>query len=70
MIKRAIIGFHQDEFEHWVAELACGHRRHMRHDPPWQVREWVITESGRNGRLGSELECVECQRQSTGEAGR
>jgi hypothetical protein len=61
MVKRAIVGFHQDEFGHWVAELACGHTRHVRHDPPWQQREWVITESGRNGRLGLELECVECE---------
>jgi len=24
VIKRAIIGFHQDEYDAWVAELACG----------------------------------------------
>lgn len=66
-MKRAITGFHQDESEHWVADLACGHSRHVRHDPPWQEREWVMTESGRNDRLGTELDCVECERQSTAE---
>ena len=64
MMKQAIIGFHQDEFDHWVADLACGHTQHVRHDPPWQEREWVTTTSGRNGKLGHKLECVECERES------
>ena len=40
-----LAGFHQDEEEHWVAELECGHGQHVRHDPPWQVRTWVTTEA-------------------------
>jgi len=44
-----------------VAELACGHTQHVRHDPPWQVRPWVLTESGRRARLGVELACTRCR---------
>jgi hypothetical protein len=32
---------------HWVAELECGHRQHMRHRPPFERREWVTTPEGR-----------------------
>jgi len=58
--QRAIVGFHQDEEGHWVAELACGHSQHMRHDPPWQVRPWVVSEDGRASRLGVQIGCVRC----------
>jgi hypothetical protein len=59
-IPRRIVGFHQDEEQDWVADLECGHTQHVRHDPPWQVRPWVITESGRAKFLGTTLECVKC----------
>ncbi|MBV9760965.1 MAG: DUF3565 domain-containing protein [Acidobacteriaceae bacterium] len=60
-MQRAIVGFHQDEQGHWVADLECGHTRHMRHDPPWQNRPWVQTEQGRAQFLGTLLVCVKCQ---------
>ena len=60
MTSRAIVGFHQDEESHWVADLECGHSQHVRHDPPWQVRPWVISVEGRNERLGTTLDCVKC----------
>ncbi len=59
-MERAITGFHQDEENHWVAELECGHTRHVRHDPPWQNRPWVLTEEGRAKFLGQKLGCVKC----------
>jgi hypothetical protein len=59
-LSRRIVGFHQDDEGHWVAELECGHTRHVRHDPPWQVREWVLSEGGRRGFIGTELGCVRC----------
>jgi hypothetical protein len=64
-MKQPITGFHLDGENHWVADLACGHRQHMRHDPPWMERPWILTEEGRRSRLGIELECKRCD-----EAGR
>jgi hypothetical protein len=61
-IPRKIVGFHQDEEQHWVAELECGHSQHVRHDPPWQTRSWVTTEAGRTSFIGQALRCVECVR--------
>lgn len=59
-IPRRIIGFHQDDEHHWVADLECGHTQHVRHDPPWQVREWVTTAAGRTSHLGTTLLCIGC----------
>ena len=57
-----ITGYHVDEEGHWVAELACGHYQHVRHDPPWQLRAWVTTEIGRQAHLGNQLRCLKCDR--------
>ena len=59
-MERRMTGFHRDEEGHWVAELDCGHTQHVRHDPPWQVREWVATAEGRAGRVGQTLQCRTC----------
>jgi hypothetical protein len=67
-VKQPIVGYHRDEEGHWVAELGCGHGQHVRHDPPWQVREWVTTPEGRASRLGVELECVRCDAERAGDA--
>jgi hypothetical protein len=59
-MQRRITGFHRDLERHWVADLECGHTQHVRHDPPWQNRPWVLTETSRRGRLGMPLECLLC----------
>ncbi len=59
-MQRRIVGVERDEEGHWVARLECGHGQHVRHDPPWMLREWVITEEGRASRLGRGLECKRC----------
>jgi hypothetical protein len=59
-VERRIVGFHQDEEQQWVADLECGHARHVRHAPPWEIREWVMTTEGRTSRLGTCLECRRC----------
>lgn len=59
---RTIDGFHQDEVGDWVAELRCGHGQHVRHRPPFWVREWVLTPEGRAEKVGLELPCVLCDR--------
>ena len=61
-MQQPIIGYHLDEENHWVAKLACGHNQHVRHQPPWTERPWVITEAGRRSRLGLMLACVKCDR--------
>lgn len=59
-MRQPITGFHQDDEGHWVAQLACGHNQHVRHDPPWQNRPWVTTVAGRRENLGLMLNCVKC----------
>ena len=59
-MQQAIIGFHQDEARDWVAELACGHQQHVRHDPPWQNRPWTQSAEGRASALGQLLDCRKC----------
>ena len=68
-MQRAIVGFDRDEEGHWRALLECGHRQHVRHDPPWTVREWVTTEEGRAGKLGTMLNCKLCEQDETRGAG-
>ena len=55
-----IAGFHVDDEGQWVAELECGHTQHMRHDPPWQVRPWVLSPEGRATMLGTGIDCRTC----------
>ncbi len=59
-MKQRIIGFHQDEHGDWVADLECGHGQHVRHDPPWSERPWVVTPQGRTRMLGAILACKKC----------
>jgi len=61
-MKQAITGYHLDDEDHWVAQLACGHNQHVRHRPLWQERPWVLTPQGREAMLGTSLECRKCDR--------
>jgi hypothetical protein len=67
-VERAIVGFHLDAQGEWVAELACGHRRHVRHQPPFYAQPWVLELEGRQRRLGTPIECHLCDREAGGEA--
>lgn len=60
-MKQRIIGFHQDEHGDWVADLECGHGQHVRHEPPWSERPWVVTPQGREQKLGDTLVCKKCE---------
>lgn len=62
-MKRRIVGFHQDNRREWVAELACGHGQHVRHQPPFQDRAWVLTAEGRRRYVGVEIECKLCDQE-------
>lgn len=59
-MERKIIGFHLDEKNAWVADLECGHTQHVRHHLPFEHRPWVVTETGRHGKLGEDLPCPGC----------
>src|SRR5262245_46620703 len=60
-ILRKIIAFHQADQSHWVAVFECGHSQHVRHDPPWSLRPWVLTPDGRASHRGRELPCKKCE---------
>lgn len=59
-MKQPIVGYHLDEEELWVAQLACGHNQHLRNDPPLVNRPWVESEPGRASMLGFRLNCKKC----------
>jgi tellurite resistance-related uncharacterized protein len=59
-METTVTGFHQDGVGDWVAELACGHQRHLRHRPPWELRPWVMTPEGRASMLGQPIDCSTC----------
>lgn len=61
-MERRIVGFRTDEAGDWIAELDCGHARHVRHEPPLSERPWVRSEAGRAARLGTTLACGRCAR--------
>lgn len=61
-MQRTILGFHADDDGDWVAQLSCWHNQHVRHQPPFQDRNWVLDESGRASRIGAELNCPLCDR--------
>ena len=59
-MKQPIIGYHKDEEADWVAELSCGHFQHVRHNPPFVNRPWVVTQKDRDSMLNTELNCKKC----------
>ena len=61
-VLRRIIGFRQDSHGDWIAALSCLHGQHVRHQPPFHDRGWVLTEPGRAARLHSKLACPLCDR--------
>ncbi|MCA1845478.1 MAG: DUF3565 domain-containing protein [Actinobacteria bacterium] len=61
-MRRTIEGFHRDDAGDWVAELSCLHGQHIRHQPPFQDRAWVLTAEGRRERIGAAIDCPLCDR--------
>jgi Protein of unknown function (DUF3565) len=60
-MKSKIVDYYLDEHSDWVAKLACGHCQHVRHQPPFINRYWVISKLGREKMLGHKLLCKKCQ---------
>lgn len=59
-MNKGIVGFHIDDQGDWVADLECGHAQHVRHNPPWVNRPWVLEVEGRKRALGTLLDCLKC----------
>ncbi|QNL86287.1 Uncharacterized protein PPKH_0873 [Pseudomonas putida] len=47
-----------------MVELSCGHTQHLRHQPPWQARPWVLDPQQRAQRIGQAFACGWCARQA------
>lgn len=62
-MRAQIIRFRPDPEESgaWIADLSCGHTQHVRHQPPFQQRPWVLTPEGRARFVGAEVECRRCE---------
>jgi hypothetical protein len=56
-----IVSFSQDDCGDWIAHLACGHKRHVRHRPPFIERPWVASRPQRAAMIGVLLECGACE---------
>ena len=50
----------KDDVGDWAAELDCGHRQHIRHQPPFRLAPWVEVDDERAGRIGGPLDCPLC----------
>ena len=61
-MQRTIAAYSLDEEHEWVAHLSCGHNQHVRHRPPFQLREWVVDPQGRSAHIGTPLNCPLCDR--------
>jgi hypothetical protein len=60
-VRQLIVELRQDPAGEWIAELACGHHRHVRHRPPFDPRPGLLDEAGRRRLLGTPLECGVCR---------
>ena len=61
-MQRTIVSFAVDALGEPIARLDCGHVQHVRHQPPFQLRPWVMTAEGRASMLGTALNCLRCAR--------
>jgi hypothetical protein len=55
-----VLDLRQDEHGDWLAVLSCGHTQHLRHQPPWQNRAWVLDAQQRQAQLGKPFLCGWC----------
>ncbi len=57
---RTILDFEVDEEGDWRVLLDCGHRRHLRHDPPREMRPELSDPARRQTTIGRKIECGRC----------
>ena len=59
-MERAILEFEKDEDGEWRVLLDCGHKRHLRHEPPREVRPELADPLAREQAIGQTIECGRC----------
>lgn len=59
-MNQKIVSFHLDENQDWVADLECGHKQHLRDNPPMESRPWVHDKQQRENHKGQQLNCKRC----------
>ena len=59
-MQRTILQFEQDEEEQWRVVLDCGHKRHLRHDPPRENRPELSDPRTRESAVGKTIDCGRC----------
>lgn len=62
VVPRRIVSFSRDpsEAQGWIAQLDCGHRRHVVHRPPLSSYPWVDDPVAREAHVGQAIECGRC----------
>ena len=60
-VLRTIVSFDKDDEDDWRVLLDCGHRRHLRHDPPRESRPDLVDPERRAAALGKRIECGRCR---------
>ena len=59
-MKRRFLGFSEEDEGDWRAKLECGCFLPVLHEPPLITRKWVLSNEGRNGKLGAQIKCKKC----------
>jgi tellurite resistance-related uncharacterized protein len=60
-LQRTILEFEKDEEDDWRVVLDCGHKRHLRHDPPREIRPQLSDPSVRESAIGNTIDCGRCR---------
>lgn len=59
-IERKILSIEEETNEEFVASLSCGHKRHLRHDPPRETRPRLLDSQEREAIIGTQIDCGRC----------
>lgn len=60
-MERTILEFEIDEEGDWRVLLDCGHKRHLRHEPPREIRPELADPQARESAVGKSINCGRCQ---------
>lgn len=60
-MERTILEFETDEDGEWRVVLDCGHKRHLRHEPPRESRPELSDPEARESAIGKTIDCGRCR---------